>query len=46
MVSLSCDSWILVLILFRAIWEQSMNNKNDEQNLGWNAYTDIHLGLH
>ena len=28
----------LVLILIRAIMEQSINNKNDEQNLRWNVY--------
>ena len=36
--------WLLVLILFRAILTQSINNKNGEQNLCWNVYTtDIYL---
>ena len=30
--------WVLVLILIRAILEQSINNKNGEQNLSWNVY--------
>ena len=30
--------WFLVLILIRAILEQSINNKTVEQNLSWNVY--------
>ena len=30
--------WVLVLILILAILEQSINNKNGEQNLSWNVY--------
>ena len=30
--------WFLVLILIRAILEQSINNKNGEQNLSCNVY--------
>ena len=29
--------WLLVLILFRAILEQSLKKQNGEQNLGWNV---------
>ena len=30
--------WVLVLNLIRAILDQSINNKNGEQNLSWNVY--------
>ena len=30
--------WLLVLIIFLAILELSINKKNGEENLGWNIY--------
>ena len=37
--------WLMVLILIRAILEQSINNKNGEHNLCWNVNYYLHTVL-
>ena len=34
--------WLLVLILFHAIFKQSISNKMVGKNLGWNVTADMH----